>query len=92
MLVSGFGSLDKAIQNSPCVNTVSLALREIVASAGIEVVMPNVPTSLKALIPKPIPSDEAEMPKDGMPVCEQSPDPLVSTKSGLLELATTLCL
>ena len=88
MLLSGLGSLDIAIQNSPCVSAVKLTFREMVASAGRGVAIPKVPCSLKLLMPKLMPFREAEMPRVGTLAAEQSPEALVLVSSGSLE---TIC-
>ena len=88
MLLSGLGSLDIAIQNSPCVSAVKLTSRDMVASAGRGVAIPKVPCSLKLLMPKLMPFLEAEMPRVGTLAAEQSPEALVLVSSGSLE---TIC-
>ena len=85
MWLSGFGSFEIAIQNSPCVSAVKVTSRDIVASAGRGVAIPKEPCSLKLLIPKLTPFLEAEMPRAGTLAAGQSPEGLVSVKSGLLE-------
>lgn len=85
MLLSGLGSFDNAIQNSPCVSAVKLTSKDMIASTGRGIAIPKVPCSLKLLTPKLIPLFDAEMPKAGILATAQFPASLVSIKSGSLE-------
>ena len=86
MLLSGLGSFEMATQNSPWVSTVRSTFNETMASAGRGVDIPKTPCSLKLLTPKFKLSLDAEIPKAGTLENKQSPVPLVSDKSGLLEI------